>query len=259
MLGVSKPARIASSVDLPEPEAPTIATASRAMTSRSISRRMTRSLSPLFTVLPMPRACRTALLLFWLVSMSVWGVAHAASPLLVFGDSLSAPYGIAEKRGWVSLLVERLKKERLDYRVVNASISGETTSGGRARLAKVLADHKPAVVILELGGNDGLRGLPVPEMKKNLSAMIEQSQKAGARVLLVGTRMPPNYGPEYTQAYEAVFADLAKSHKVALAPDLTAGIGERLELFLPDRVHSNESAQPALLDTVWKALRPLLK
>ena len=189
----------------------------------------------------------------------MWGAAQASTPLLVFGDSLSAPYGIAEKRSWVSLLVERLKKERLDYRVVNASISGETTSGGRTRLAKVLADHKPAVVVLELGANDGLRGLPVGEMKKNLSAMIEQSQKAGARVLLVGTRMPPNYGPEYAQAYEAAFTDLAKTHKVALAPDLMAGFAERLELFLPDRIHPNESAQPAVLDKVWKALRPLLK
>jgi acyl-CoA thioesterase-1 len=191
--------------------------------------------------------------------MSAWGAAHAASALLVFGDSLSAPYGIPERRGWVSLLAERLTKERLDYKVVNASISGETTSGGRGRLAKVLGEHKPAVVILELGGNDGLRGLSVVEMKKNLGTMIEQSRKAGARVLLVGTRMPPNYGPEYTQAYEAVFADLAKSHKIALAPDLTAGIGDRLELFLPDRIHPNESAQPALLENVWKALRPLLK
>jgi len=209
----------------------------------------------------MPLALRTTLLslLLWLASMSVWGAAHASSALLVFGDSLSAPYGIPERRAWVSLLVERLKQERLDYRVVNASISGETTSGGRGRLAKVLADHKPAIVVLELGGNDGLRGLPVAEMKKNLAAMIEQSLKAGARVLLVGTRMPPNYGPEYTQAYEAAFTDLARSHKVALVPDLTAGIGERLELFLPDRVHPNESAQPALLDNVWKALRPLLK
>ena len=187
------------------------------------------------------------------------GSAHAAPALLVFGDSLSSSYGIADKRGWVSLLGERLRKEKLDYRVVNASISGETTSGGRTRLAKVLAEHKPAVLVLELGGNDGLRGLPVPEMKKNLAAMIEQAQKAGARVLLVGTKMPPNYGPEYAQAYETAFADLAKSHKVALAPDLMAGIGERLELFLPDRVHPNESAQPALLDNVWKALRPLLK
>jgi len=195
-----------------------------------------------------------------LATFGTWsGVAVAAQTLLVFGDSLSAPYGIAEKRGWVSLLGERLKKEQLDYRIVNASISGETTSGGRARLAKVLADHKPAVMILELGGNDGLRGLPVPEMRKNLAAMIEQAQKTGARVLLVGTRMPPNYGPEYAQAYEATFADLARQHKIALAPDLTAGIGEKLELFLPDRVHPNESAQPALLENVWKGLRPLLK
>jgi acyl-CoA thioesterase-1 len=203
------------------------------------------------------RKARWLVALLWAMSLAC-DAAAATQTLLVFGDSLSAPYGIAEKRGWVSLLAERLKKERLDYRVVNASISGETTSGGRARHAKVLADHKPAVVILELGGNDGLRGLPVPEMKKNLGAMIEQSQKTGARVLLVGTRMPPNYGPEYTQAYESVFADLAKSHRIALTPDLTAGIGERLELFLPDRVHPNESAQPALLENVWKALRPLL-
>jgi len=186
-------------------------------------------------------------------------LAQASPALLVFGDSLSSAYGIVERRGWVALLEERLKRERLDYRVVNASISGETTAGGRTRLAKVLADVKPAVVIVELGGNDGLRGLPVAEMKKNLGAMIEQAQKSGARVLLVGTRMPPNYGPDYTQSYEAAFAELAKRHRVALAPDLTAGVGERLESFLPDRIHPNEAAQPALLDNVWKALRPLLK
>jgi acyl-CoA thioesterase I len=209
---------------------------------------MTRSLPPLWLIA----------LLLWMASLAC-DAAVAGQTLLIFGDSLSSHYGIPEKRGWVSLLGERLKKEKLDYRIVNASISGETTSGGRARLAKVLADHKPAVMILELGGNDGLRGLPVPEMKKNLAAMIEQAQQTGARVLLVGTRMPPNYGPEYAQAYEATFADLAKQHKVALAPDLTAGIGEKLELFLPDRVHPNESAQPALMENVWKGLRPLLK
>jgi acyl-CoA thioesterase-1 len=183
----------------------------------------------------------------------------AAQTLLVFGDSLSAHYGIAEKRGWVSLLGERLRKDKLDYQVVNASISGETTSGGRARLAKVLADRKPAILIIELGANDGLRGLPVAEMKKNLSAMIELSQKAGARVLLVGTRMPPNYGPEYAQAYEDAFAEVAKARKAALTPDLMAGFAERLELFLPDRIHPNEAAQPIVLDNVWKGLRPLLK
>jgi acyl-CoA thioesterase-1 len=194
--------------------------------------------------------------------MLFWGAAHAspAAPgILVYGDSLASAYGIAERRGWVALLTERLKRERLDYSVVNASLSGETTRGGLARLPKALTEHKPAVVILELGGNDGLRGLPVSEMKKNLGAMIEQSQKAGARVLLVGTRMPPNYGPEYTHAYEGAFTELARRHRIALAPDLTAGVGERLELFLPDRIHPNESAQPALLDNVWKALRPLLK
>lgn len=194
--------------------------------------------------------------------MLLWGAAHAspAAPgILVYGDSLATAYGIAERRGWVALLSERLKRERLDYSVVNASLSGETTRGGLARLPKLLTEQKPAVVILELGGNDGLRGLPVSEMKKNLAAMIEQSQKAGARVLLVGTRMPPNYGPEYTHAYEGAFIELARRHRIALAPDLTAGVGERLELFLPDRIHPNESAQPALLDNVWKALRPLLK
>lgn len=191
--------------------------------------------------------------------MLLCGAAHAAPRILVFGDSLASAYGIAERRGWVALLEERLKRERLDYSVVNASISGETTRGGLSRLAKVLDAHKPAVVILELGGNDGLRGLPVAEMKKNLGTMIEQSHKAGARVLLIGTRMPPNYGPDYTHAFESAFAELAKRHRVALAPDLTAGIGERLELFQPDRIHPTEMAQPVLLDNVWKALRPLLK
>jgi acyl-CoA thioesterase-1 len=187
------------------------------------------------------------------------GIAGAAGKILVFGDSLSSAYGIAERRGWVALLEERLKRERLAWQVVNASISGETTSGGRSRLSRALADHKPAVVVLELGGNDGLRGLPVAEMKKNLGAMIEQSQKAGARVLLVGTRMPPNYGPDYTKAFEVAFGELAKSHRTALVPHLFEGFGEKTELFQPDRIHPGEAAQPLILDNVWPALRPLLK
>ena len=198
-------------------------------------------------------------MIVWAASMLVWGAAHAAPGILVFGDSLATAYGIAERRGWVALLEERLQRERLDYSVVNASISGETTRGGLSRLGKVLAEHKPAVVILELGGNDGLRGLPVAEMRKNLGTMIEQSQKAGVRVLLVGTRMPPNYGEDYTRAFEGVFFEVAKRHRIALAPDLTAGISERLELFQSDRIHPNETAQPALLENVWQALRPLLK
>ena len=203
----------------------------------------------------MPRAARTLLAcLFICLSSGAWG-----KTILVYGDSLSAAYGIAEKRGWVALLGERLKRERLDYSVVNASISGETSSGGLQRLAKVLAQHRPSVLILQLGANDGLRGLPVAEMKKNLSAMIAQSQKAGARVLLVGIRMPPNYGPDYTREFESAFGELAKRHKTALAPFLFEGMGDDFGMFQPDRIHPTEAAQPILLETVWKALRPLLK
>jgi len=188
------------------------------------------------------------------LSVGAWG-----KTILVYGDSLSAAYGLAEKHGWVALLAERLKRERSDYSVVNASISGETTSGGLSRLSKALARHKPAVLVLELGANDGLRGLPVAEMKKNLAAMIQQAQKAGARVLLVGIRMPPNYGPDYTREFEAAFADLAKRHRTALVPFLLEGMGEDLDKFQADRIHPNEAAQPILLDNVWKGLRPLLK
>ena len=178
---------------------------------------------------------------------------------MVFGDSLSAAYGIARARGWVSLLAERVKRERPDYSVVNASISGETTSGGAARMQKALAQHKPAVVILELGANDGLRGMPLAQMRKNLSAMIEQSQKAGARVVLVGMKLPPNYGPEYTKEFEGSFGELAKQHKTALVPFLLEGFAEKPELFQSDRIHPTAAAQPLMLERVWKALHPLLK
>ena len=178
---------------------------------------------------------------------------------MVFGDSLSAAYGIPQARGWVALLTERVKRERPDYIVANASISGETTSGGAARIPKVLAQHKPAVVVLELGANDGLRGLPLAQMRKNIAAMIEQSQKAGARVVVVGMKLPPNYGPEYAQAFEAAFADLAKRHKTALVPFLLEDFAEKPELFQADRIHPTEAAQPLMLERVWKALRPLLK
>jgi len=179
--------------------------------------------------------------------------------VLVYGDSLSAAYGMPERRGWVALLEERLKRERSDYSVVNASISGETTAGGLGRIDKVLELRKPAIVILELGANDGLRGLPVAAMKKNLAAMIERSQKAGARVLLAGVRMPPNYGEAYTMAFERAFAELAKSHRTALLPNLLDGFAEKLELFQADRIHPTEAAQPAVLMNVLKPLAPLLK
>jgi len=179
--------------------------------------------------------------------------------ILVFGDSLSAAYGIAQARGWVALLAERLKRERADYNVVNASISGETSSGGAARLQKALQQHKPAVVVLALGANDGLRGLPVAQMRQNLSTMIEQSQKAGARVVLVGMKLPPNYGPDYTRAFESAFAELARRHRTALVPFLLEDIAEKQDFFQPDRVHPTEAAQPLILERVWAELRPLLK
>lgn len=176
----------------------------------------------------------------------------------MFGDSLSAAYGMAAKRGWVALLADRLERERPDYSVVNASISGETTAGGLARLPRALAQHTPAVMILELGANDGLRGLPVAEMEKNLSAMIVRARKAGARLLLVGMRIPPNYGPEYTREFDGAFARVAKRHKVARVPFLLEGMADTRELFQPDRIHPTEEAQPILLENVWKALKPLL-
>jgi acyl-CoA thioesterase-1 len=188
-----------------------------------------------------------------------FAVGAAEKSILVYGDSISAAYGMAQNRGWVALLGERLKRERSDYSVVNASVSGETSSGGLARIDAALARHKPSLVILELGGNDGLRGLPLAEMKKNLGAIIERSQKAGARVLLLGMSMPPNYGPRYTQAFQASFDELAKRYRTALVPSLMEGFGDNYALFQPDRIHPAEEAQPLMLERVWKTLQPMLR
>ena len=206
----------------------------------------------------MPRALRIVFLLFS-ICLGLAAPAADGKTLLVYGDSLSAAYGMPERRGWVALLGERLQRERYDYSVANASISGETTAGGLARIAGVLERHKPDVVILALGANDGLRGLPVAAMKKNLATMIARSQQAGARVLLVGMRLPPNYGEGYTQAFEHAFGELAKSHRNALLPDLLSGFGENLELFQADRIHPTEAAQALVLKNVWKPLAPLLR
>src|SRR5437773_1376155 len=183
--GVSSPARRASSVDLPEPEAPTTASASPGVTARSMSRRMTSSPFPLRTFLPMPFALKMLVLLFMLWAL---GAAAAEKSILVFGDSLSAAYGIAQSRGWVALLEDRVKRERPDYSVANASISGETSAGGVARIDAALERQRFGVVIVELGANDGLRGLPLAQMKANLGTIIERSQKSGARILLVGMK-----------------------------------------------------------------------
>jgi acyl-CoA thioesterase-1 len=206
----------------------------------------------------MPRALR---IVFLLLSIGLGLAAPAAfgETVLVYGDSLSAAYGMPERRGWVALLEVRLKRERPDYSVVNASISGETSAGGLARIGKVLERGKPAIVILELGANDGLRGLPVAAMKQNLAGIIERSKQSGARVLLVGMRLPPNYGEPYTRAFERAFAELAKSQHTALLPFLLEGFGEKAELFQPDRIHPTETAQPAVLKNVWAKLAPLLR
>ena len=190
----------------------------------------------------------------------VGGASHAATKsILVLGDSLSAAYGIAAARGWVALLGERMARERPDYRVVNASVSGETSAGGRARVAGELARHRPAVVIVELGGNDGLRGLSSAQMKDNLAAIVSSAQQAGARVLLVGMKVPPNYGPDYGERFERVFVELQKRYGTALVPFLLEGFGERRELFQSDGIHPTEEAQPLMLERVWQALAPLLK
>jgi acyl-CoA thioesterase-1 len=159
----------------------------------------------------------------------------------------------------VRLLADRLVKEAPQYSVVNASISGETTSGGRTRLPGLLQQHRPSVVVLQLGANDGLRGLPPAAMRENLAAMIEASRAAGARVLLVGIRIPPNYGREYAERFATVFGQLAREQKVALVPFLLDGFADDLRYFQDDRIHPNESAQPRMLATVWPQLAPLLR
>jgi acyl-CoA thioesterase-1 len=197
--------------------------------------------------------------MFLVAGMGAPAPAAAQRSIVVFGDSLSAAYGIAQARGWVALLGERLKGERSDYIVVNASISGETSGGGLSRIHKTLQQHQPSVLVLELGANDGLRGLPVAQMKQNLGAIIEQAQKTGSRVVLVGMKLPPNYGPDYTQTFESAYGELARRYKTALVPFLLEDFADKPDLFQSDRIHPAEAAQPLMLERVWKTLRPLLK
>jgi acyl-CoA thioesterase-1 len=184
--------------------------------------------------------------------------AHAAT-ILVYGDSLSAAYGLAQEQGWVNLLARRLHAEKRDYKVANASISGETTHGGRNRIEDALKAHRPAVVILELGANDGLRGSSIDSTRANLEAIIDASRRTGARVLLVGMRLPPNYGAAYAEKFQQLYVDISKKKKVPLVPFFFEGFGEDPKYFLPDGIHPAAQAQPVMLDTVWKGLEPLLK
>jgi acyl-CoA thioesterase-1 len=198
------------------------------------------------------------ILLVVLLLVGLLPVSAAARTLLVVGDSLSAAYGMEVSSGWVALLGKRLERERPGYRVVNASISGDTTASGLARLPRLLAEHRPAVVIIELGGNDGLRGLSLEQMKHNINAMIAKAKARRARVLLVGVELPPNYGKSYTERFQAIFREVAAGQGVALVPSLLDRVAIRDELMQPDRIHANASAQPRLLENVWPYLRPLL-
>jgi acyl-CoA thioesterase-1 len=184
--------------------------------------------------------------------------ARAQPVVLVFGDSLSAGYGLPQGRGWVDLLRQRLAAAGQPVEVVNASISGETTLGGRNRLPAALAQHRPRAVILQLGANDALRGQSLDRMRDNLQAMVKASRAANAEVLLVGMQIPPNYGQQYTRKFQATFAEVARSQKVPIVPFLLEGFADRREMFQPDGIHPTAQAQPLMLDTVWSKLGPLL-
>jgi acyl-CoA thioesterase-1 len=188
-----------------------------------------------------------------------WAAAAAASSILVLGDSLSAAYGIRVDQGWVALLQARLRAQGYGHRVINASSSGETTGGALARLPRALATHQPAIVIVELGGNDGLRGLPVGDVRANLESIVTLSQKAGARILLVGIRIPPNYGPSYTRDFERMYSQLASRHALPLVPFLLADVALDENLMQDDGIHPNAAAQLRLLEAVWKPLGPMLR
>ena len=198
-------------------------------------------------------------LLALFVLMVASAAARAEAPvILVFGDSISAGYGLPLEQGWVELLKTRLKSQGYGDQVVNASVSGETTAGGLARLPRALELHHPSIVILELGGNDGLRGLPTAQMRANLTQMAALSSAAGAKVLLLGMRVPPNYGPEYTEQFAMVFSDLAAEKKIPLVPFLLTNIALSPALLQGDDIHPNALGQPILLDNVWPTLKPLL-
>ena len=202
----------------------------------------------------MARLLSLLLLLTPVVPVTAW-----AGTILVVGDSLSAAYGLPVEEGWVDLLQERLDARYGDWNLINASISGDTTAGARARLPQAMQRHHPDILILELGGNDGLRGLPLPEMKANLSAMIGVAREHRSRVLLIGMQLPPNYGRRYTERFEQVYRELANEQDVELLPSLVADIGTRAALMQADGIHPNAAAQPLIMDRVWRHLQPLLE
>ncbi len=203
--------------------------------------------------------CSLGLLAGW--TSGAFGTAAEPPVILVLGDSLSAEYGLKSGDGWVALLQARLAALKKLHRVVNASISGDTTAGGRSRLPAALRTHKPGIVILELGGNDALRGLPLASSRDNLLAMARAAQTAGAKVIIVGMQVPPNYGASYARDFEALFSDVAQQAKAGLVPFLLKGVADRtdaMDWFQADRIHPLAKAHPQMLDNVWPALKPLL-
>jgi acyl-CoA thioesterase-1 len=194
-------------------------------------------------------------LLLLLVSLPAW----CGGTILVLGDSLSAGYGVAAGEGWVDLLAQRLAQQDYPYPVVNASISGDTSAGGLSRIDAALAQHHPAILILELGANDGLRGLSLKSLKDNLNSIIIRAKGAGARVLLLGMAMPPNYGPRYTERFSAIYGELALEQQLPKPPFLLERVALDPALMQPDNLHPNAGGQPLLLETVWPSLLPLLE
>lgn len=201
---------------------------------------------------------RTFLLLLVTLALPYGARAGEAPVILVLGDSISAGYGLETGEGWVTLLQQRLAEHGSPYQVVNASISGDTTAGGMFRLDPLLDKHRPVIMILELGGNDGLRGQPVDRMRANLRTMIERARQNGAHVLLLGMRLPPNYGAEYTEAFHAAYGEVAAETGVPLVPFLLAGMEDQLQYMQADGIHPGAEMQPGILDNVWPVLKPML-
>lgn len=197
--------------------------------------------------------------LLLIISLLLWGLAaEAAQSILVFGDSLSSAYGMSQNDGWAALLEQRVHQQKPGYQVINVSISGETTSGGRYRIEKALAEHQPSVVILELGANDGLRGLPLDAARANLDAIITACRNHKAKVLLIGMRLPPNYGTAYVTKFQRMYEQLAQRHKITLLPFLLEGFADKPELFQADGLHPTAAAQPLIMEHIWTHLQPLL-
>jgi len=205
-------------------------------------------------------ACRLFVKVFaGLLLALLCGLPAVAATILVYGDSLSAGYGLARGADWPALLQQRLSERRTDYKVANASISGETTLGGANRIEQALREHRPAITIVALGANDGLRGASVESMRVNLERIIEAARRAHSQVLLVGMQIPPNYGPQYTEKFRRSYGEIARAKRIPLVPFLLEGFADQREMFQNDQLHPVAAAQPLILETVWKGLGPMLK